>query len=430
MRLLGAASAMLAIVHSTLAQDPLENFSFGHKGGSISPSSFTIPGFSLLGVEYMPQLLSDKVVMTPPFGGNKRGALWTENKNTLSDWKANFRFRVAVTDQGSGSLQLWYAADGKDKVGTASVSSVSRFDGLAILIDTVNGKQKIRGFLNDGSKDYKSEANIDSLAFGHCDYTYRNRGDPSVLTIKSSSLGGLDVSIDGQPCFSTESIRLPPDYHFGMTASSGDPPDSFEVFGFSLSAYTPTKRDSSYEIPSTPGQNANQHQQKQPASPPNTGSMPPAAPQQNLAALESRLDKMQSLLDKTSSNIGIQFEQLFQKLNAPIEPSPNSRSNPPTQAQIATLDARINDLANTIRSLEKELKAGDHSKQFEKLSAAVGEVHKGVIDHVPGKMREYMIAHTPRIGFILYSFMAFQCCCAAAWGWYRWRKGTMPKKYL
>ncbi|KPI39959.1 uncharacterized protein AB675_11354 [Cyphellophora attinorum] len=403
MRLLGAASAMLAIVHSALAQDPIENFSFGHKGGSISPSSFTIPGFSLLGVEYMPQLLSDKVVMTPPFGGNKRGALWTENKNTLPDWKADFRFRVAVTDQGSGSLQLWYAADGKDKVGTASVASVSRFDGLAILIDTVNGKQKIRGFLNDGSKDYKSEANIDALAFGHCDYTYRNRGDPSVLTIKSSSLGGLDVSIDGQPCFSTESIRLPPDYHFGMTASSGDPPDSFE--------------------------NANQHQQKQPASPPDTGSMAPPA-SQNLAALESRLDKMQSLLDKTSTNIGTQFEQLFAKLNAPIEPSPNSRSNPPTQAQIATLDARINDLANTIRSLEKELKAGDHSKQFEKLSAAVGEVHKGVIDHVPGKMREYMIAHTPRIGFILYSFMAFQCCCAAAWGWYRWRKGTMPKKYL
>ena len=64
------------------------------------------------------------------------------------------------------------------------------------------------------------------------------------------------------------------------------------------------------------------------------------------------------------------------------------------------------------------------------MSEQITQTNLGVTEQVPERMREYMIAHTPRIGFILYSFMAFQTCCVGVFVWYKWRKSTMPKKYL
>ena len=394
----------------------VDDFSFGHKG-SISPNSFAIPGFSILGEEYVPQLLSDKVVLTPPFGGNKKGAIWSENKNTLANWQVDLDFRVGVTDQGSGSLQFWYAANGKDTVSAGSLYSVGRFDGLVVVVDTVGGKQKIRGFLNDNSVEYRSHQNIESLAFGHCDYSYRNLGEPSRLRIKSTT-GGLDVSIDNKPCFNTESVSLPADYYFGITAASNDPPDSFEAFKFILSPSTPIVRTqrASHAV----------REPEQHGSIPQTGSMGSAPDPAALASLERRVNDLYTLVERTNSLLGQQFENLNNRLSQPASSSPDA----PTQAQFSSLDARLNDLSRTLRSLESEIKSGDHNKQFEKLSAQVQAVHSGVTEHVPQRLREYVIAHTPRIGFILYSFMFFQTCCIGAWVWYKWRKSTMPKKYL
>lgn len=405
-----ASSLALALGCSAQAVD---NFSFGHKG-SISPNSFAIPGFSILGEEYVPQLLSDKVILTPPYGGNKKGALWTENKNTLPDWQVDVEFRIGVTDQGSGSLQFWYANNGKDTVTTNSIYSVQRFDGLAVVVDTVGGRQKIRGFLNDNTVTYRNHQNLDSLPFGHCDYNYRNLGTPSRLRVKSTS-AGLEVTIDDKPCFSTESVRLPSDYHFGLTAASNDPPDSFEAFKFVLSPATPSIQDQrSQPQGRTPAPNP-------PGVPSSGGMADPAA----LANLERRVNDLFALVERTTNTMGQQFESLHSKLSQPI-----TGNDAPTQAQFSTLDARLNELSRTLQSLEREIKTGDHSKQFEKLSAQIETVHSGVTEHVPQRLREYMIAHTPRIGFILYSFIIFQSCCIGAWVWYKWRKSTMPKKYL
>lgn len=397
----------------------VDDFSFGHKG-SISPNSFAIPGFSILGEEYVPQLLSDKVILTPPYGGNKKGAIWTENKNTISDWQVDLDFRVGVTDSGSGSLQFWYAASGKDSVSTNSIYSVGRFDGLAVVIDTVGGKQKIRGFLNDNSVEYKNHQNIESLAFGHCDYTYRNLGTPSHLRVKSTS-SGLEITIDDKPCFSTDSVRLPSDYHFGITAASNDPPDSFEAFKFVLSPTTAPVRQ---PPPAAEGRQPipNQQQQVPIGSMPGSGSDAAA-----IANLERRLNDLYTLVERTTTTMGQQFESLNSRLSQPI--SGDSKTNP-TQSQFASLDSRLTELSRTLNSLHSELKSGDHSKQFEKISAQIQTVHSGVTEHVPQRLREYVIAHTPRIGFVLYSFMIFQTCCVAAWVWYKWRKSTMPKKYL
>src|SRR5271170_1983129 len=120
------------------AQDIVKDSSFGYDK-TISPNSFGIPGWSMLGEGHVPGLLSDKVIMTPPYGGHKRGALWAEQKNSLQEWSVDFDFRAGGQDRGSGSLAIWYALNGLNTVSTQSVYTVGKFDGLALLVDTHGG---------------------------------------------------------------------------------------------------------------------------------------------------------------------------------------------------------------------------------------------------------------------------------------------------
>jgi mannose-binding lectin 1 len=89
----------------------------------------------------------------------------------------------------------------------------------------------VRGFLNDGSTDYKSHHSVDSLAFGHCEYSYRNLGRPSRITLRHTS-ESFKVTVDGRPCFESSKVKLPLGNFFGLSAASAENPDSFEVFKF------------------------------------------------------------------------------------------------------------------------------------------------------------------------------------------------------
>jgi len=395
------------------AQDVIDDISFGHKQ-SVSPNSFAIPGWSMLGEGHVPQLLSDKVILTPPYGGHRRGALWAEKKNSLPEWTVDFDFRAGGTDRGSGNLQLWYANNGKSVVSTSSIYTVGQFDGLAIAIDTNGGVQKIRGFLNDGTIDYKSHQNVDSLAFGHCDYVYRNLGRPSQLNVRSTN-SGLEVKIDGETCFATDKVSLPIDYHFGITAASADPPDSFEVFKFVLT--------------SAPTAGSSQGQFQQQARQVVSDSLPrnDDRPASQFTTSETQFEDLHNRLNQLSKSIANLFTELTK--HTAVEESRFQQLLSNGQV-INSLDGRVANLERVISNLEHELKSSDHKTQFAKLSEQIAQTHVGVTEDVPQRLREYVQAHTPRIGFILYSFMAFQTCCIGAFAWYKWRKSTMPKKYL
>jgi mannose-binding lectin 1 len=141
------------------------------------------------------------------------------------------------------------------------------------------------------------------------------------------------------------------------------------------------------------------------------------------ADLHNRLN----LLSKSISNL---FTEL-QRMSSTLETRHNDLIfRIPSSQSISSLDSRVANLDRIVSSLEKELKSSDHRTQFAKISEQIAQTHLGVTEHVPQRLREYVIAHTPRIGFVLYSFMAFQTCCIGAFVWYKWRKSTMPKKYL
>ena len=412
---------------TSLAQNVIEDMSFGHKQ-TLSPNSFAIPGWATLGEGYVPQLLSDKVILTPPYGGHKRGASWTEQKNTLQDWQVDLKFRAGGQDRGSGSLQLWYVANGEKAVGTSTIYTVGKWEGLAVVVDTVGGVQKIRGFLNDGSLEYKSHQNVDSIAFGHCDYNYRNLGRPSQLSVRHTRSGGLEVRIDDKICFATEKVNLPIDYGFGMTAASADPPDSFEVFAFALAsavaAPPPTQQQQQTYQP--PPQQQGQNPSQQPGMLPvdDTPASAYTTTEAQFADLHNRLN----LLSKSFSTLFTELQRVSSTLDA--RHSEILARIPSSSSSMTSLDNRIASLDRTVSNLERELKSSDHTAQFAKLSEQIAQTHNSVTEHVPQRLREYVAAHTPRIGFILYSFMAFQTLCVGGFVWYKWRKNHMPKKYL
>lgn len=356
----------------------------------------------------MPQILSDKVMMTPPAGGNKRGALWSEKKNTLSEWTADFDFRAGGPDRAGGNLQLWYVRDGASRVSTGSLYTTSKFEGLAIVVDTLGGVQKIRGFLNDGNTDYRSHHTVESLAFGHCDYSYRNLGRPSRLQVKYGS-NGLSVTIDGNRCFSTPKISLPTDYTFGITAASSDPPDSFEVFKLAVSQSGPAG--------GTRQQYTGSQQPIVDSGSQNDASV--AASSSQFEDLHNRIQALSKSVDSLSTDI--QTTRQAQSEILQLLRSSNVQG---------AIDSKLSNMDRLVGEIHRDMKSTDHKGQYDKLSQQIQQTHEGITEHVPGKLREYVQSHTPRIGFIAFSFMAFQSCCLAVLLWQKWRKSTMPKKFL
>lgn len=127
------------LVTSVWTQDLIESSSFGYRD-KVSTNGYEIPGWQVLGEGQTPQLLSDKVVLTPPYPGNTRGSLWADTTVRYGDWSAELEFRASGPDRGSGNLQLWYAQDGRTNVGTSSLYTVGKFDGMVIVVDQYGGK--------------------------------------------------------------------------------------------------------------------------------------------------------------------------------------------------------------------------------------------------------------------------------------------------
>lgn len=54
-------------------------------------------------------------------------------------------FRATGPERGGGNLHVWYTKDGQSDIGTSSVYTVKKFDGLVLVIDMYGGR--VRFFL-------------------------------------------------------------------------------------------------------------------------------------------------------------------------------------------------------------------------------------------------------------------------------------------
>ncbi|KFY70632.1 hypothetical protein V499_09030, partial [Pseudogymnoascus sp. VKM F-103] len=264
------AITALALIAGSYAQSLYvqNELSFGHDG-KMSPDERTIPKFTLTGDPT--QIYSNKIILTPPAPGNKRAALWSQGTLTSPKWEATLQFRATGPERASGRIHLWLVKDGFQNVGTNSIYTVGKFEGLSIVVDQYgNSGGMIRAFLNDGTKHYGQHLSVDGLAFGHAPYPYRNLGRPSSVKV-IQDWHNFRVEIDGELAFQTSTVRIPAGYNIGVSAASADSPDSFEVFSLTVSTGEAEEGASYNKQPGTnnadPPKNAGAGIQDTPAEP-------------------------------------------------------------------------------------------------------------------------------------------------------------------
>jgi len=465
MRSFVLAPALSLLAVTTSAQS-LDSFSFGHNG-RISPNGRGIPGWHVSSQGHSPQLLSDRIVLTPPVPGNTRGALWTDNPIPAKDWTVDFSFRASGPDQASGNLQLWLVKD-KNPIGYDSVYTVENFDGLAILIDQ-NGQHggSIRAFLNDGSQNFRQHANIDALAFGHCDYSYRNLGRPSNLKITSQN--GLTVSVDDKPCFSTGSVDLPSNYFMGMTAATADNPDSFEIYKFAVSSPQGSQQASHQKGPAIQNQapprggprggpgNSGRHENLNilPGSPefiPDTQAEDIKSQSEQFADLHNRIQglthqlaDMYALFDA----LGRKIDERHQELAGSIVQQGTPQG---MRDSIDRVERKVEGMETTVNRILKDVESKDYRVHLNDLRESVEGVRSGVREHLPKTVGDSKLlipfissfvlnvvlminlavvsASSPKMGTFIGIIVAVQILLAAAYVVYKRRRANAPKKYL
>ena len=128
-----------------------EELSFGQTGVVHSPHNpHYIPNFTLDGQHGLPpEILSDRVILTPPWPGNQRRSIWSDHGQTDEHWSAELEFRVSGQEHSTGNMQLWYTKQ-KHDIMDESIYTVGKWDGLAIVVSAYGGHGgSIRGFMND-----------------------------------------------------------------------------------------------------------------------------------------------------------------------------------------------------------------------------------------------------------------------------------------
>ena len=331
--------------------------------------------------------------MTPPVPGNARGALWGDNAVNAESWTAEVFFRASGQDSGSGNMQFWYAKD-KNQINIDSVYTAGQFDGLALVIDQYGGRGGgIRGFLNDGTTDFRKQGSLEALAFGHCDYSYRNLGRPSKLTIASNN--GLRVSIDDRECFSSDKISLPSGYYFGLTAATSDQPDSFEINKVIVNTGGPAVQRDTMKGGAPPPR-ANPQLQKLDKFP----NAPEAVPDQvadevkgqeaQFADLHNRLQGMTHQVASIFGEFDILGKNAEERHNQILRGNQVLKS---VEDKIDELSRRLGSMESMSRRLEamernleqvkKDVEGKDYREHLNQLNQAIENVRGGITDNLP-----------------------------------------------
>ncbi|KAI1184441.1 legume-like lectin family protein [Nemania serpens] len=453
MRLLLQQTSIVAFGLATLVtaqgQFLVSELSFGYTGRINDRGEASVPGFSIQGTPHFPEVLSNKIILTPPVPGNTRGAAWADKPNQYREWVADVDFRVSGGERGSGNLNIWLARQGSQEIGSASIYTVGRFDGLALVIDQHGGSAgTIRGFLNDGTVDFRSHHSVDSLAFGHCFYPYRNLGRPSQIKLRQTAQA-FKVEIDNRLCFESDQITIPPGYQFGITAASADNPDSFELFKLvvmteNLDAKSQAPPPTQQQQQQNGGQNqaraqtsyGRKSQNKNSAGSdddfdddalPDISADTITSSRAQFADLHNRLQSVNhhlSTIFRQGAGMNSMNEKRHEETSQMIDDLRRSVSRLDKLDKLDKLEwltSEMTKMQREIQNIKTDLN-NKISQSENNLKRSISANHGSMLEHVA-------IQATPRHGKLIFVIIGSQVVLIAGYIYYE-RKKTMPKKYL
>lgn len=407
----------------------------------MNPSGVTgtIPNYAISGGPQAPQVLSNKLVLTPINPGNQRGAIWSESVLSQQSWTADVEFRATGPERGGGNLGIWLVRNGDQDVGASSIYTANRFDGLALVVDMHGGSGgMIRGFLNDGNTDYNSHHNVDELAFGHCLYSYRNLGRPTQIKLRQTR-DSFRVDVDSKLCFETDTFSIPGGNKFGITAATPeDNPDSFEIF--KLAVMSEMSGSDNYQYDS------GRSKQRSPSR--DTPRRDP--PSRKGQDTDDEKDFDDSIMEDEDPDVfqtsRTQFQDLHNRLQSTMHQisavfrtvskiqSAEARHNGEvvnilndindklsSVGQVGELQKRIGDLEKEVRSMRNDLsrKIQANERNFKGiLTDHHATLSQTLIDSLPGHKRLFLVV------------VGTQVLLVAAYVVYKRRRASSPKKYL
>jgi mannose-binding lectin 1 len=285
----------------------------------------------------------------------------------------------------------------------------------------------IRGFLNDGSAEYKSHHSVDSLAFGHCKYAFRNLGRPSKIAVRQSK-DNFRVEVDGNLCFESPKVRLPTGYQLGVTAASAENPDSFEVFKVVVTTESSTPDDAA-AVGSNSAADGSTADPKAPINRAADGSIPsftdpadepasaiPADAQ--FADLHNRLQAMMKHISALNRDVVTSQAQAMERANVL-----QSRLDKATDQlnSLAAMDRKMGEIAADVRQTKADLHSS-LDRHVAGLKSVVADTHRTVLGSIA--------ASAPSVlGYVLV-VVCSQAVTVAAYLVYKRRKNAGPKKYL
>lgn len=391
----------------------------------------------------MPEVLSNRIILTPVQPGNQRGAIWSQQTLVRTQWIADVDFRASGPERGGGNLNIWLVRGGPGDVGSSSIYTVGRFDGLALVVDTQGGSGgMIRGFLNDGSMDFSQHHNIDELAFGHCQYSYRNLGRPSQVKMRQTA-DSFKVEVDGRLCFESDKFSIPAGYQFGITAATPDNPDSFELFKLVV------MREDNDDKPNSA--NGNGQKQDPQIGRPQDRNKYSRGPFRKKAAEEEplNLDDVEENVDEDPdvfSTSKLQFADLhnrLQTLNHRVSgvnrvATTLSQQEEKRHAELKDLLSEVKtemrkleelgELQRRVTDMERELRGvrNDLGRKIQNNERAVKDALSGHHATLSQAVTESVPGH----GKLIFVIVGTQLFLVAAYVVYKRRKASMPKKYL
>ncbi|KAI0512781.1 legume-like lectin family protein [Xylaria bambusicola] len=437
----------LATLATARAQFLVSELSFGYTGKINDRGEAKVPGFTIQGTPNVPEILSNKLILTPPVPGNARGAVWADKTNQYSEWVADVDFRANGGERGSGNLNIWLARQGSQEIGSSSIYTVGRFDGLALVIDQHGGSAgMIRGFLNDGSIDFKSHHSVDSLAFGHCYYAYRNLGRPSQIKIRQTAQS-FKVEIDNRLCFDSDQITIPPGYQYGISAASADNPDSFEIFKLVVMTQDLAAKSNGAPPTQQKQQNDGQNQAKAQTSYGRNNrdtnnaksdetfdeSIPDASAdtitssKAQFADLHNRLQSVNhhlSTIFRQNAGMNNMNEKRHEETSRMIDDLKSSLSKIDKLDKLDRLEwlvGEVTKMQRDIQSIKTDMN-NRISQSENNLKRAISSNHGTMLEHVA-------VQATPRHGKLIFVIIGSQIILVAGYIYYE-RKKTLPKKYL
>ncbi|PNS20718.1 L-type lectin-like domain-containing protein [Sphaceloma murrayae] len=417
-----ASLAWLPSSYAAVGMEVLQPLSLG-QGPRISPNGRAIPEWHLSGEGHTPQILSDRIIVTPPAPGHARGALWNEHPNSESEWMAEAEFRASGSDRGSGNFQIWYVNHGRSTIGANSVYTAPKFEGLVLTVDQHGGRGgMLRGFLNDGTTDYKNHHMVDSLAFGHCDFFYRNLGRSSKIKLTHDQRG-LEVKIDDQLCFSSDKVALPSGYIFGMTAATADNPDSFEVNKFTVIKTHNAPHSGHFNQPPSQNQARDTEKHHLPNAPeqiPDRDATSIKKQEEQFADLHNRLQG----LSHQVNNIFNEFDRLARDINGKHqEIMSRSQGGRGVDDAIRTMSGRVENIEHIVHGLERDLASRDYGHHLH-------ELHQAVTGGLPDTLHAVVKSSAPKITTFVFIVIAAQVALLGLYILYKKRRDSAPKKFL